>query len=506
MTTEPNRRSTTMGRPAIANGAFACSRCARMANQLRVYWPGDSLCNSCFYTAMRTRGICPNCGHDGVLPGRLNRRDGRPVCLKCAGIPGDYRCRTCSSEGEIYRRGQCARCALRDDLTGLLLTGAADPGAMETIVEVLCGVDRPESILAWKRSSKVQALLTGLASGSIPLSHDGLTTAGRGKSITHLRSLLEHHDLLPQRDEHLARFESWLTSKLEDIDQPSVRAPVEQFATWHHLRRLRTRSVPGQSSDGPTRSAKQEITETTKFLTWLGEVHHRTAATCRQQDVDEYLADGPTTRHLIRTFFVWANTSKINTAVRIGHRLATTTRSLTQQQRLGWLRELLIGDADSLPHRVAGTLLLLYAQPLVKIAALPTSAVVLSRNETRLLLGTDPLPVPEPFSGMLMHHLRNRPNLRTTGGSVGTPWLFPSTFPGKHVQSQYVMHRLRDLGINLLGARNSTLQHLVTEVPPPLVAELLGYSHQVTQRHAEIATQPWAKYVNPRQPSSWSRP
>jgi hypothetical protein len=54
---------------------------------------------------------------------------------------------------------------------------AADPGVMEKIVEVLCGVDRPESILTWKRSTKVQALLTGLASGEIPVSHDGLDAA-----------------------------------------------------------------------------------------------------------------------------------------------------------------------------------------------------------------------------------------------------------------------------------------------------------------------------------------
>jgi hypothetical protein len=33
------------------------------------------------------------------------------------------------------------------------------------------------------------------------------------------------------------------------------------------------------------------------------------------------------------------------------------------------------------------------------------------------------------------------------------------------------------------------------EVPRPPVAELLGYSYNVTQRHAEIAAQPWARYV-----------
>jgi hypothetical protein len=57
------------------------------------------------------------------------------------------------------------------------------------------------------------------------------------------------------------------------------------------------------------------------------------------------------------------------------------------------------------------------------------------------------------------------------------------------------MLRLRKLGVDLLGGRNSALQNLVAEVPPPLVAELLGYSYQVTQRHAELAAQPWARYL-----------
>jgi hypothetical protein len=42
------------------------------------------------------------------------------------------------------------------------------------------------------------------------VSNDGLHTARRAKHISHLRSMLEHHGLLAPRDEHLARFESWL--------------------------------------------------------------------------------------------------------------------------------------------------------------------------------------------------------------------------------------------------------------------------------------------------------
>jgi hypothetical protein len=78
---------------------------------------------------------------------------------------------------------------------------------------------------------------------------------------------------------------------------------------------------------------------------------------------------------------------------------------------------------------------------------------------------------------------------------VATPWLFPGYHPGKHLDPQSIMMRLRRLGINLLSGRNSAIQNLVAEVPPPLVAELLGYSYQVAHRHAEIAAQPWSKYV-----------
>jgi hypothetical protein len=51
---------------------------------------------------------------------------------------------------------------------------------------------------------------------------------------------------------------------------------------------------------------------------------------------------------------------------------------------------------------------------------------------------------------------------------------FPEAHPGTHLDPQSIMLRLRKLGVDLLGGRNSALQNLVAEVPPPLVAELLG--------------------------------
>ena len=49
------------------------------------------------------------------------------------------------------------------------------------------------------------------------LHHQGLDDAGRHEQTAHLRSLLEHNGILPARDEPLARFERWLTQKLDAI-------------------------------------------------------------------------------------------------------------------------------------------------------------------------------------------------------------------------------------------------------------------------------------------------
>jgi hypothetical protein len=495
MTVSPNRRSTKRGRPLVTDGAFRCSRCQRMANQRRTSWPGEQLCYSCFYAAMKTRGICPQCSHDGILPGLADDPNRRPICLSCARIPGDFTCRGCGIDGAFYRRGTCARCSLRQDLTALMIDGAQHQDAMAPIVEALCRVERPESILSWKRSPRVRGLLTGLATGDIPLTHVGLDEAGSDEVVHHLRSMLEHAGVLAARDEPLARFERWLSVKLEVLTEPAVRGPVEQFATWHHLRRLRQTTVPGQDSAAAVRYAKQEVTEAIKFLTWLHSTHHRTLATCLQLDVDQWLASGPTTRLKIRNLLAWAKKAQLNRSVHITHRQAPPIRSLTQQQRLGWLRELLAGDFETLPYRVAGTLLLLFAQPLTRIAALPTSAVAIIDDDVQISLGREPIPVPQPFADMLIDHTGSRPNLRAAGGIAASPWLFPGFSAGRHVDPQVIRERLERLGIDLLGARNTTLQSLVGAAPPPVVAELLGYSYATAQLHAEIAAQPWARYV-----------
>lgn len=484
-------RSTVRGRPrTTSTREDPCARCGRNIPRLAKQWPEGRLCFTCYFDAIHTHGTCPDCHQDRLLPGPSNA-DGQPICSTCAEIPYDFHCDRCDIEAGHHRGRLCARCALRDDLNGLL-GGQPSTSELVGLVDALCASDRPESILVWKRSSKVQELLRGLGDGSIPVSHDGLD-AVTSRQAEHLRALLQHHGLLPQRDLYLYRFERWIDAKLVGLPQ-EVRQPVQHFAIWHHLRQIRAKTAAGAGTQGPVHSAKQEITETIKFLVWLHEAHQRTAATCTQQDVDEWLATGPTTRSAIRTFFVVATKSNLNTTVTVQHRSAKSSPTLSQDQRLAWIHELLTGTGESLPYRVAGMLLLLYAQPLVKLVTLEVSVVDDGDTGMSITLGSHPTDVPEPFASLLREHLAARPNLRT-GAGPDSPWIFPSTLAGRHLHPNTVMGRLRDLGVNILGARNRAISELVLECPPSLVAEALGYSHQVAFLHADKAAEPWARYA-----------
>jgi predicted dinucleotide-binding enzyme len=66
------------------------------------------------------------------------------------------------------------------------------------------------------------------------------------------------------------------------------------------------------------------------------------------------------------------------------------------------------------------------------------------------------------------------------GEDTGTEWI------GRHLH-----------GATMIKAFNAMFAQYIAPDPPPVVAHLLGYSHNCTQRHAQPAAQPWSRYVTP---------
>jgi hypothetical protein len=192
-----------------------------------------------------------------MLPGR---NGGERLCRTCAGITTDLDCTRCGTEAERHRRGICARCALRDDLVDLLSDKGGPRPELLPLIDVLCASARPESIHTWKRHPDVVSVLTGMGTGQVPLTHEAIDQMP-GRAREHLRELLVHHKLIPQRDRDLAHFDSWLTERLNTFTAKEIRQPLEQFAKWHHLRKIRHKAARGDEVHGSVHSAKQEITE-----------------------------------------------------------------------------------------------------------------------------------------------------------------------------------------------------------------------------------------------------
>ncbi|KUO09944.1 hypothetical protein AQJ58_22200 [Streptomyces sp. DSM 15324] len=163
---------------------------------------------------------------------------------------------------------------------------------------------------------------------------------------------------------------------------------------------------------------------------------------------------------------------------------------MAQHQRLALLRQLVDRDDVPLQDRVAAVLVLLYAQPLTRIAQLSTGDVQHEDGEVLVRLGDPPSPVPAPFAGILLDYLGQRPNTMTAT-NPDARWLFPGRRAGQPMTPETPELRLRHLGFPTQRGRTAAIRHLVLQTPAPVVARMLGYHDDTTARLAEEAGGTW---------------
>lgn len=150
--------------------------------------------------------------------------------------------------------------------------------------------------------------------------------------------------------------------------------------------------------------------------------------------------------------------------------------------------------------RVAGGLVLLYGQIPTRIVELTTSDLgVDRRGERTLRLRDRPVLLP-PALAALTTELTSRPDRRRRGApSSTTPdWLFPGLRPGAHLDSGRLALLLRTAGIPVRPARGAALVALATDLPAPVLADLLGLSIAAAVRWSALAARDNAEYLAAR--------
>lgn len=243
-----------------------CVRCGRRAGKA-ANWEG-SICRTCYAKAVQTRGCCPGCGVDRLLPGRS--KDQEPICRDCASITRDFFCDRCGFEGHLHTGRLCTRCTLSDQLHQVLDDGTGRVGPrLAPLVDAVVAMPHPKNGLSWLRSQQVQALLGDLAAGRVPLTHEALQELPNWRTVAHLRDLLMTCGILPAVDKQLLHTQTWLHHRLTTLAGSPHHQLLRQFGLWHQIPRLRARAQARPLTEAARRFAGEQFTQAERFLAWL---------------------------------------------------------------------------------------------------------------------------------------------------------------------------------------------------------------------------------------------
>ncbi|MFI7642319.1 hypothetical protein [Nonomuraea sp. NPDC049400] len=432
---------------------------------------------------------CSRCGQ--VKPIRSGSLD-QPLCHDCT-APAFPDCRICETSP---RPGHCVDCRLELRLRELMTgpDGATYP-ALLPLRNALAATDPPGTALRWLAKEPVAAILADIATGRRQLTHADLDELPQRIILNHLRSVLVATGTLPARDEQMARLERFLNKVLGTRTDPDQRRLLHRYAVWHLLRRLRRRNNGRATTNEQYSVVVQRVRSAVALLDWLA-ARDLALESCGQADLDLWLSDEAASHHYHAGHFVrWATRQRLTTLSFPATQWQGPTGPMDDQARWDAARRLLHDDTIGPRDRLAGLLILLYAQPTARISRLTTDHVTLGDTAVTIQFGTTPITLPGPVADLARRVLDGKRGHATTGAANPSPWLFPGGQPGRPISATHLGKRLKDLGIQPGQARFTALFQLATELPAALLARMLGIHIDVAVAWQRASSGDWMTYA-----------
>lgn len=171
------------------------------------------------------------------------------------------------------------------------------------------------------------------------------------------------------------------------------------------------------------------------------------------------------------------------------------TRPLDDQHRWDIARRLLHDDTIKAEDRLAGLLVLLYAQTLAAISRMTIVDLETSNDAVRLHLGSSPINLPHPVDELARTVAEKRKGHATIGALTPSLWLFPGGQPGRPISTGQLVERLNKLGIRPGADRSTALFQLATEIPAAILARTLGIHTDVAVAWQRLSAGDWTNYA-----------
>ena len=425
---------------------------------------------------------------------------GRPVCGPCAGVPGlDYTCRECGRGGEIHSGRRCFGCVLAERARILLAgPGGEVPALLHPLLEALTAVTNRATVVKWLGESRSAQLLGNLARTGDPITHDLLDDLPQTQALHYVREVLVSSGVLPARNEHLERLAPWLEHLLHGKPAHHARL-IRPFTHWFVLRRARRAAARRTFTRASADFVRARVLAALDLLAWLDErglaLHDLT-----QADLDQWLADGTTTRRAARYFLQWARGRGLadDLTVPLPPR-QEPARLLAEDDHIQQLDRCLTDEAMPLDLRVGGALVLLFGMLVSRITQLTKDDVIEDGQALCLSVDGHRLMLP-PRLASLVCQLRDQDKPRWTLGGLGTsaPWLFPGQSPARPTVDVLFGVRLHRYGIDAHAGRNTARLTLAADLPASVLADLTGISISTAERWSQWAKPDWIAYVGQR--------
>lgn len=258
--------------------------------------------------------------------------------------------------------------------------------------------------------------------------------------LAHLCSVLVATGALPPRDERLFALENWITASVQARTDLAERRIPHGYAVWHHLRRFRRRLGKEHAIRLQDLNMRCHITTANSFLDWLtGE--GLTLGTCTQTDLERWMAH-PTVSYRDETghFIRWSVQNRHAHDLTYGTvRWTGPLSTIDSEKRWADARRILNDDTVPTPDRVAGLLLILYAQKISIISQLTV-------DDVRIDNDTSPVVLPSPLANLVLDLVASRRGKAKIGTPDDVPWLFPGGRPGHPLGDDRIGQRVNKIG------------------------------------------------------------
>ncbi|MFF4119190.1 hypothetical protein ACFY0P_37885 [Streptomyces sp. NPDC001714] len=238
----------------------------------------------------------------------------------------------------------------------------------------------------------------------------------------------------------------------------------------HLIRRLRRRSRGNDITHTQLNVVRQHLRAAVYLLDWLTD-QGLTMASCRQSDLERWMTRDETQLRKEAGHFV-----RWTVAQRIARDLSFPavkwngpSQAMDDDARWATARRLLNDDTIRTEYRLAGLLLLLYAQWPAAISRLTTAHIEKTDEAVRIRLGDVAVTLPSPVAELALEQSAARRS-HAVLAQTDSPWLFPGGQPGRPISAWAMGERLRKLGIRLAETRSTALFQLATELPSAILA------------------------------------